>query len=192
MDLLTHPKWQQFLIQRSQVITWILNHHPDLFQSPAKAGGFCKAILHTHTETHTDTHTDRQTPHYLQRFLFHLSPDFSVWKQSDFPLVLGYSLLPFTSSQPWVATQGKAQDRGGQCRDAWSLCKAPPEHPERVTQSSAAPGVQAIPSVESAAGCSSKTCHAPRPEHCLQQGFKVSKLSPLTCRCGKAPPVLTP
>ena len=185
MDLLTHPKWQQFLIQRSQVITWILNHHPDLFQSPAKAGGFCKAILHA------DTHTHTQTLRYLQRFLLGLSPEFSVWKQLDFPLVLGYSLLPFMPSQPWVVTQGKAQDRGGQCREARSLCKAPPEHPQRVTQSSAAPAVQAIPLVESAAGRSSKTCHAPRPEHHLQQGFKVSKLSPLACRCGKAPPVLT-
>lgn len=99
MDLLTHPKWQQFLIQRSQVITWILNHHPDLFQSLAKAGGFCKAILHT------DTHTHTQTLRYLQRFLLRLSPEFSVWKQLDFPLVLAYSLLPFMPSQPWVVAQ---------------------------------------------------------------------------------------
>lgn len=110
----------------------------------------------------------------------------------DFPLVLGYGLLPFTSSQPRAAMLGKAQGRGGQCRGAWSFCKAPPEHPQRVSQSSEAPGLQAIPLVESAAGPSSQTSHAPSPEHHLQQGFEVSKLSPLACRCGKAPAVLTP
>lgn len=79
MDLLTHPKWQQFLIQRSQVITWILNHHPDLFQSLAKAGGFCKAVLHT------DTHT--QTPSYLWSFPLCLRLELSVWEQLDFPII---------------------------------------------------------------------------------------------------------
>lgn len=169
MDLLTHPKWQQFLIQRSQVITWILNHHPDLFQSPAKAGGFGEAVLRARTHTHT------QTPCYLQRFLLRLRPELSAWKQLDFFPGFGLQFAAFHVLS--------ALGRGGQCRDVQSL---------RVTQSSAAPGVQATPLASSAAAHSPQTCHTPSPKHPLQRGSEVSKLSPLARRCGKAPPVLTP
>lgn len=134
MDLLTHPKWQQFLIQRSQVITWILNHHPALFQSPAKAGGFCKTVLHRHTHTHRHRHcvsSRGSCSAWVLSLMFGnnwIFPWFWATVCCLFhPLNLGLRHREMNMTEVGTA-------------EMCSLCKAPPEHPQSVTQSSAALG----------------------------------------------------
>ena len=187
MDLLTHPKWQQFLIRRSQVITWILNHHPDLFQSPAKAGGFCKAVLHT-DNTHTRRH---RVISGGSRSAW--GPSLVFGNNRIFPWFWATVCCLSHPLNPGLQSREKQKKEVGNAEmsslSARHLLSVPKEAPGAQQHPGHKEGPQ---SVESSAGHSPQTCYAPGPEHHLQQGFKVSKLSPLACTCEKSPLVLTP